>query len=143
MPPGIQLTQLDVPGMEAQEMVSQIQAPMEAMRQESGRGGGGGGGESEEGENRCWKVQKKKNKNQEEEEEQQQHHTVAGRFDVAVGLSSKPSHSLVRVAWHTVNDSTLWTVLSGRLGEARSQPGVCRGSVSSVVVGDPWVARRI
>ena len=32
MPPGIQLTQLDMPGMEAQEMASQLQA-MEAMRQ--------------------------------------------------------------------------------------------------------------
>ena len=31
-PPGIQLTQLDMPGMEAQEMGSQLQA-MEAMRQ--------------------------------------------------------------------------------------------------------------
>ena len=32
MPSGIQLTQLDMPGMEAQEMVSQVQA-MEAMRE--------------------------------------------------------------------------------------------------------------
>ena len=32
MPPGIQLTQLDMPGMEAQEMASQLQG-MEAMRQ--------------------------------------------------------------------------------------------------------------
>ena len=32
MPPGVQLSQLDMPGMEAQEMASQLQA-MEAMRQ--------------------------------------------------------------------------------------------------------------
>ena len=51
-PPGIQLTQLDMLGMEAQEMASQLQA-MEAM---SGRGRGG---ESKEGKNRCWAEPKK------------------------------------------------------------------------------------
>ena len=30
---------------------------------------------------------------------------------------SQPSHSLTRVAWHKVGVSTLWTVLSGRLGQ--------------------------
>ena len=35
------------------------------------------------------------------------------------------------VAWRKVVGSTLWTVLSGRFGEARSQPGECRGCLSS------------
>ena len=37
----------------------------------------------------------------------------------------------MRVARHKVDDSTLWTVFSGRLGEARSLTGDCRSSVSS------------
>ena len=43
-------------------------------------------------------------------------------------LSSQRCHSLTRVAWHKVGGSKLWTVLSGRLGQAGSQLGVCRGS---------------
>ena len=68
MPPGIQLTQLDVQGMEAQEVVSQIQA-MEAMRHVEE----GGGGESEEGENRCWEVPEEMLSDGEPEQRGQQH----------------------------------------------------------------------
>ena len=44
------------------------------------------------------------------------------------GLSGQQRHSLMKVAWDKVGGSTLWTVLSGRLGEAGSQPGVCRSA---------------
>ena len=57
-------------------------------------------------------------------------------------LGGQPHHSLVRVAWHTVGGSTLWTVHSGRFGEARSQPGDCRGSVLSLTMVDRRVDRR-
>ena len=67
MPPGIQLTQLDMPGMEAQEMASQIQA-MEAVRQVER-----GGGESEEGKNRCWEVPEEMLSDGEPEQRGQQH----------------------------------------------------------------------
>ena len=52
------------------------------------------------------------------------------------GLSGQPCHSLLRVAWHKVGGSTFWTVLSGRLGEARSQPGDCM--VQCVKPDDGW-----
>ena len=35
-----------------------------------------------------------------------------------------------------MGDSTLWTILSDSLGEAWSQPGVRRGSVSITMMGD-------
>ena len=46
------------------------------------------------------------------------------------GFRSQPCHSLMRVAWHMVGDSTLWAVLSGRFGETGGQPGDGRGSAS-------------
>ena len=56
------------------------------------------------------------------------------------GLGGQPHHSLVRVAWHKVGGSTLWTVHSGRFGKARSQPGDCRSSVSSPTMVDRRVS---
>ena len=69
--------------------------------------------------------------------------TMADPLDAGMGeLSSQPCHSLMSVAWHKVGDSTLWTVLSGRLGEAWIHAGDCRGSVSSPMMGDLRVALR-
>ena len=48
----------------------------------------------------------------------------------------------IKVAWDKDGGSTLWTVLSGRLGDAWNQPGVCRGSVSGPMMGDRRVDRR-
>ena len=50
-------------------------------------------------------------------------------------LSSQPCQSLMRVAWHKVGGSTLWTVLSGRFGEAGSHPGVCGSCESGPMMG--------
>ena len=62
---GIQLTQLDMPVMKAQEMASQIQA-MEAMRQVEE--------EEEESKNRCGEEPKKKLSDGKPEQRGQQHH---------------------------------------------------------------------
>ena len=48
----------------------------------------------------------------------------------------------MRVGMAQTGGSTLWTVLSGRLSEARSQRGHCRGSVSSPMMVDRRADRR-